>query len=165
MAVISRTPPPPGSPSAELIHACVEGNLVGVLQALREGANPNAWRENEGPAIHSALAWPRIVEALIEAGAEPHPRSYWSERPLEKLAADYLLSEDKVERQRMEQTARILLRLGGNPHRGSPFWATGTLRDAMPKVVAEVEAEKRAALLQHTLVSADETPLVARPRL
>ena len=32
--MIDRTPPPPGSPSAELIHACVEGNLVGLLQAL-----------------------------------------------------------------------------------------------------------------------------------
>ena len=108
MPAIDRTPPPPGSPSAELIQACVEGNLVVVLQALRDGANPNAWRENEGPAIHSALAWPRIVEALIEAGAEPHPRSYWSERPLEKLAADYQASEDQAERRRMKQTARIL---------------------------------------------------------
>lgn len=164
MALISRTPPAPGSPSAELIHACIDGNLMGVRQALREGANPNAWRENEGPAIFSALAWPRIVKALIEAGAEPHPRSYWSERPLEKLAADYQASEDKAERQRMEQTARILLRLGGNPHRGSPFWATGTLRDAMPHVVAQVEAEKKAVLLQRTLVTVEETPF-PRPRL
>ena len=165
MPAIDRTPPPPGSPSAELIQACVEGNLVVVLQALRDGANPNAWRENEGPAIHSALAWPRIVEALIEAGAEPHPRSYWSERPLEKLAADYQASEDQAERRRMKQTARILLRLGGNPHRGSPFWATGTLCEAMPDVVAEIEAEKRATLLHHALVEADETPSVTRPRL
>lgn len=165
MAVISRTPPPPGSPSAELIHACVEGNLVGVLQALREGANPNAWRENEGPAIHSALAWPRIVEALIEAGAEPHPRSYWSERPLEKLAADYLASEDNAERQRMEQTARLLLKLGGNAYRASPFWRTGTLRDAMPQVVAKVEAELRQELLQDRLVTVTDTPTVSRSRL
>src|SRR2546427_5506733 len=64
-------PPLPGTPSAELIHACVEGSLFGVLQALRQGANPNAWRLNEGPALHSALPWPRIVEALLQAGAGP----------------------------------------------------------------------------------------------
>ena len=165
MAVIDRSPPPPGSPSAELIHACVEGNLVGVLEALRNGANPNAWRENEGPAIHSALAWPRIVEALIEAGAEPHARNFWSERPLEKLAADYQSSEHPVERGRMEQTARLLMRLGGNAYRASPFWRTGTLRDAMPQVLAEVEAELRQALLQHRLVAVDDTPKASRQRL
>jgi hypothetical protein len=165
VAVIDRSPPPPGSPSAELIHACVEGNLVGVLEALRNGANPNAWRENEGPAIHSALAWPRIVEALIEAGAEPHARNFWSERPLEKLAADYQSSEHPVERGRMEQTARLLMRLGGNAYRASPFWRTGTLRDAMPKVVAKVEAELRQELLQDRLVTVADTPTVSRPRL
>ena len=111
---------------------------MGVLQALREGGNPNAWRENEGPAIHSALAWPRIVEALIDAGAEPHSRNFWSERPLEKLAADYQSSEHPVDRGRMEQTARLLIRHGGNAYRTSSFWRTGTLRDAMPKVVAKV---------------------------
>lgn len=98
MVVIDCTPPLPGSPGAELIRACIEGNLVGVLQALREGANPNAWRENEGPAIHSVLAWPRIVEALIEAGAEPHACNYWSERPLEKLASDCQSSKVSLER-------------------------------------------------------------------
>ena len=165
MVVIDRTPPPPGSPSAELIHACIEGNLVGVLEALCNGANPNAWRENEGPAIHSALAWPRIVEALIEAGAEPHARNFWSERPLEKLASDYQSSEHPVERERMEQTARLLMKLGGNAHRASPFWRTGTLRDAMPQVVAEVEAEQRAALLQNRLGAVDDTPTASRPRL
>jgi len=163
--VIERTPAPPGSPSAELIHACIEGNLVGVLEALRNGANPNAWRENEGPAIHSALSWPRIVEALIEAGAEPHARNFWSERPLEKLASDYLSSEHPVERGRMEQTARLLMRLGGNPYRASPFWRTGTLRDAMPQVVAEVEAEQREALLQQRLATVADTPTAIRPRL
>lgn len=65
----------------------------------------------------------------------------------------------------MEQTARILLRLGGNPRRGSPFWATGTLSDAMPQVVAEVEAEQRKALLQQRLVAVDNPPTVGRPRL
>ncbi|NCT86902.1 hypothetical protein GXB84_06105 [Stenotrophomonas acidaminiphila] len=163
--MIERTPAPPGSPSAELIHACIEGNLVGVLEALRNGANPNAWRENEGPAIHSALSWPRIVEALIEAGAEPHARNFWSERPLEKLASDYLSSEHPVERGRMEQTARLLMRLGGNPYRASPFWRTGTLRDAMPQVVAEVEAEQREALLQQRLATVADTPTAIRPRL
>lgn len=165
MAALDRTPPPPGSPSAELIHACVEGNLVGVLQALREGANPNAWRENEGPAIHSALAWPRIVEALIEAVAEPHARNFSSERPLEKLASDYQSSEHPMERGRLEQTARLLMKLGGNAHRASPFWRTGTLRDAMPHVVAEVEAEQRQGLLQHRLVAVDDTQKASRPRL
>lgn len=107
-----RRPPPPGSPSAELIHACVEGSLFGVLQALRQGANPNAWRLNEGPALHSALAWPRIVEALLQAGAHPQERNHWCERPLEKLAADHQLSDDPDERSRLEQTALVLLRLG-----------------------------------------------------
>jgi len=144
-----RHPPPPGSPSAELIHACVEGSLFGALQALRQGANPNAWRLNEGPALHSALAWPRIVEALLQAGAHPQERNHWCERPLEKLAADYQLSDDADERSRLEQTALLLLRLGGNPHRGSPFWNTPSLKAAMPHVVATVEAEQRAVHLEH----------------
>src|SRR2546427_13263781 len=112
-------PPLPGTPSAELIHACVEGSLFGVLQALRQGANPNAWRLNEGPALHSALPWPRIVEALLQAGAHPPERNHWCERPLEKLAADYQLSDDADARSRLEQTALLPPRLGGEPHRGS----------------------------------------------
>lgn len=143
-----RRPPPPGSPSAELIHACVDGSLFRALQALRQGANPNAWRLNEGPALHSALAWPRIVEALLQAGAHPQERNHWCERPLEKLAADYQLSDDADERSRLEQTALLLLRLGGNPHRGSRFWNTPSLKAAMPHVVATVEAEQRAVHLE-----------------
>lgn len=102
-----RCPPPPGSPSAELILACIEGSLFDVLQALRQGANPNAWRLNEGPALHSALSWPRIVEALLQAGARPQARNHWCERQLEMLAANYQLSDNADERSRLEQSATL----------------------------------------------------------
>ncbi|EKT4092599.1 hypothetical protein QEG23_002116 [Stenotrophomonas maltophilia] len=65
----------------------------------------------------------------------------------------------------MEQTARLLMRLGGNAHRASPFWRTGTLRDAMPEVVAKVEAELRQDLLQDRLETVADTPTIIRPRL
>ncbi|HDX0924606.1 hypothetical protein JY407_05355 [Stenotrophomonas maltophilia] len=58
------------------------------------------------------------------------------------------MSDDADERSRLEQTALLLLRLGGNPHRGSPFWNTPALKTAMPHVVATVEAEQRAVHLE-----------------
>ncbi|MBA0258560.1 hypothetical protein D7Y46_07705 [Stenotrophomonas maltophilia] len=58
------------------------------------------------------------------------------------------MSDNADERNRFEQTALLLLRLGGNPHRGSPFWNTPSLNAAMPHVVAAVEAEQRAVLLE-----------------
>jgi hypothetical protein len=65
----------------------------------------------------------------------------------------------------MEQTARLLIRHGGNAYRTSSFWRTRTLRDAMPQVVAKVEDELRQELLQNRLVTLADTPTVSRPRL
>lgn len=69
MAVIDRTPPPPGSPSAELIHACVEGNLVGCLRrSAMERTLTHGGERRSGHPFRVSLA--ATVEALIEAGAD-----------------------------------------------------------------------------------------------
>ncbi|WP_369969247.1 hypothetical protein AB8E26_01370 [Stenotrophomonas rhizophila] len=57
------------------------------------------------------------------------------------------------------------MKLAGTAHRASPFWRTGTLRDAMPEVVEKVEAELRQDVLQDRLVTVAGTPTIIRPRL
>jgi ankyrin repeat protein len=103
-----------------LYQACAEGTVEEVRALLARGANPNTphwevpWYDEDGDmrenyyCIHEAALNPDlgVLEALVEAGADPNQVNYWGQQALANAVCHNTL-----------EAVRRLVKLGNDPNR------------------------------------------------
>lgn len=91
-------------PYADLIAACVKGDLAGAQAAIASGADVNKLDASGNPPLTTAIFWPEIVSALLDAGADPNRGAL---TPLYNAASNG-----------STETVRLLLAKGAKPDGG-----------------------------------------------